>query len=261
MKLNNENYFSIEAMTEYMSTSQFKSFERCEVKALAELRGEYVTEKEVYKEGHYFEACLDETEELFLLQNPDIVSSRGASKGELKANYKRVQGSVEVFKRQPMFMDIISKCQSQVIVEGVIAGVKFKGCVDFYNPETGDSYDTKCMGNFKKVFSESDGRYVEWYFGYGYHYQAAIYQELIRQTFGKTGKSHILAVTKEEIPDVAAIEFSSEIINNALEIVENFAPHYNSIKKGLELAEPCGRCDYCKQVKILDAFETVLEYE
>lgn len=263
MKLTNENYFSVEAMHEYMSTSQFKAFEQCESKALAELNGEYVTEKEAYKEGHYFEAALEggQAEELFLMQNPDMVSSRGASKGELKANYKRVQGSVEAFKNQPMFMDIISKCQSQVIVEGIIAGIKFKGCVDFYNPETGESYDTKCMKDFKKIYSESDGRYVQWYFGYGYHYQAAIYQELIRQTFGKIGKPHILAVTKEEIPDVMAIEFSDEIVQNALEIVEEFAPKYDAIKKGLETTEACGKCDYCKQNKVVSEFETIIEFE
>lgn len=261
MKLNNENYFSIEAMTEYMSTSQFKAFEQCGAKALAELRGEYKTEKEVYKEGHYFEACIDGTEELFLLQNPDMVSGKGATKGELKSNYKRVQGAVEAFKKQSMFMDIVARCKPQVIVSGVIGDIKFKGCVDFYDPKTGESYDTKCMKDFKKVYSESDGRFVEWYFAYGYHYQAAIYQELIRQTFGKTGKSHILAVTKEEVPDVMAIEFSSEIINNALEIVEEFAPVYDQIKKGIEEPEACGKCDYCKKNKVICEFETVVEYE
>lgn len=261
MKLTQTNYFNPEAMTHYMSTSQFKAFEQCGAKALAELRGEYKTEKEAYKEGHYFEACIDGTEELFLLQNPDMVSSRGASKGELKSNYKRVEGSVEAFKNQPMFMDIISKCQSQVIVSGVIAGIKFKGCVDFYDPETGESYDTKCMKDFKKVYSETEGRFVQWYFAYGYHYQAAIYQELIRQTFGKVGKPHILAVTKEEIPDVIAIEFSSEITQNALEIVEEFAPLYDRIKKGIEEPEACGKCDHCKQNKTLSEFETIIEFE
>lgn len=261
MKLNSENYFSAEVMTEYMSTSQFKSFEQCEAKALAELKGDYIVDKEVYKEGHFFEACLMGEEEKFIKENPEIVSSRGALKGEIKANFKRVQGSAEAFKKQSMFMDIISKCQSQVIVEGIIGGIKFKGCLDFYDEITGNSYDTKCMGNFKKVYSEADGRFVNWYFAYGYHYQAAIYQELIRQTFGKIGKSHILAATKEEIPDVAAIEFSSEILNNALEIVENFAMRYDEIKKGMEDAGACGKCDYCKRVKSVDNFEMVVEYE
>lgn len=261
MNLTQTNYFSPEAMTEYMSTSQFKAFEQCGAKALAELRGEYKTEKEAYKEGHYFEACIDGTEDLFLLQNPDMTSSKGATKGELKSNFKRVQGAVDAFRVQPMFMDIIKKCQSQVIVSGVIAGIEFKGCVDFYDPETGESYDTKCMKDFKKIYSESEGRYLQWYFAYGYHYQAAIYQELIRQTFGKTGKPHIIAVTKEEIPDVMAFGFSGEIIGNALEIVEEFAPIYDQIKKGIEEPEPCGKCDYCKQNKVVSGFETVIEYE
>ena len=41
MQLNHDNYFSPEAMMEYMSTSQFKSFEKCEAAVMAELYGLY----------------------------------------------------------------------------------------------------------------------------------------------------------------------------------------------------------------------------
>ena len=44
MQLNHDNYFSPEAMMEYMSTSQFKSFEKCEAAVMAELYGLYKPE-------------------------------------------------------------------------------------------------------------------------------------------------------------------------------------------------------------------------
>lgn len=263
MNLTHENYFSPEMMMQFMSTSQFKAFESCEAKALAELRGDIVVDKEVFKEGHYFEACLNgtESEELFLMQNPDMVSSRGATKGDLKSNYQRVQGSVEAFRRQPMFMDIVNRSKPQIIVTGTIAGLDFKGCVDFLNIETLNGYDTKAMANFKKVWSDAEHSYVNWYFAYGYHYQAAIYRELIRQTFGRAGTQGILAVTKEEIPNVSALTFTEEILDNAIEIITEFAPRYDGIKRGIIEPEPCGHCEYCRANKIVTEFEIVREYE
>lgn len=259
--LTHKNYFSPEMMMEYMSTSQFKAFEQCESAALAELQGKLEIDKECYKEGHYFEACLTGTEELFLLQNPEMVSSRGATKGDLKANFKKVQGAVEAFKRQPMFMDRIIRCEKQVIVTGTIAGLKFKGMVDFLNMETFEGYDTKAMANFKKVWSDTDKAYISWYFAYGYHYQSAIYAELIRQTFGKAVAQRILAVTKEDTPDLAAIEFTQERLDGAMSIIEEYAPRYDKIKRGLIEPIPCGSCAYCKQHKIVTEFEVVGEYE
>ncbi len=111
------------------------------------------------------------------------------------------------------------------------------------------------------MFSESEKMYINWYFAYGYHYQLAIYRELIRQTTGLDGQHHLLAVTKEEIPDVAAISFTDEILDNALEIIKEYAPRYAGIKNGLVQPVACGTCDYCKQTKQLDHFEIVGEYE
>lgn len=254
MILTSENYFSPEAMQEYMSYSQFKAFESCELKALAELQGLHKTEKEVYKEGHYFEACICGNEELFLAQNPDMISSQGKTKGELKSNYQKIQGAVDAFKNQALFSEIFAKAERQKIFTGIIAGVKFKCCIDFFVPSVG-GYDTKAVKDFKKVYSEIDARYVQWYFAYGYHYQAAIYQELSKVP------QHILAVSKENIPDVAALEFSGEILNNALEIIQEYAPRYDAIKQGLIAPEPCNECDYCRGIKQLHAFETISEYE
>lgn len=262
INLTHENYFSPEMMMAYMSTSQFKGFDDCECNALDELKNSQKN-RDCFKEGHYFEACLngDQAEELFLMQNPDMVSSRGATKGDLKSNFKKVQGAVEAFKRQPMFMEKINQCEKQVIVTGVIAGLKFKGCVDFLNMTTFDGYDTKAMANFKRVWSDTDSAYVNWYYAYGYHYQAAIYRELIRQTFGKVGTQHILAVTKEEYPDVAAFSFTEERLDKALDIICEFAPSYDLIKRGKIEPKPCGHCDYCKSHKIVTEFDIVGDYE
>ena len=74
MNLTHDNYFSKEAMAYYMSTSQFKAFEQCEARALAELRGDYQQEKEAFKEGHYFEACITGGEEMYFTKRTSFSS-------------------------------------------------------------------------------------------------------------------------------------------------------------------------------------------
>jgi len=259
--LNSEDYFSPEMTRRYMSASQFKTFETCEARALAILNREYEEDKEVFKEGHYFEACLAGDKDLFLARNPDMVSSRGQTKGDIKSNYRRVDGSVERFAREPVFTDIYCRCEKQAVVIGEIAGVKFKGMIDLLDMETFDAYDIKCVKDFRRVWSDADGAYVKWFFAYGYHYQMAIYRELIRRTYGRAGRMALLAATKEEIPDVGGFVFAEEVLDNAMGIVKEFAPRYDALKRGEAGPSGCGHCDYCKQTKTIHEFETVVEYE
>lgn len=261
MKLTNDNYFSPEANLIYMSTSQFKSFSSCQAKALAELKCEWKVDKNCFKEGHFFEACVTNKIESFIAENPDMISSRGETKGEIKSNYNKVINSANAFKSQKLFTDSIKKCEEQVILTGEIGGIKFKGCIDFLNPETLEGFDTKCMKDFNKIYSEEDKMRVSWYFAYGYNLQMAIYQELIRQNYGIVGNQHLLAVTKEEIPNVQAVKFSDEILQNAVDIIEHYAPIYDKIKRGEIEPERCEKCDYCKSTKVLTKFETVMEFE
>lgn len=261
MNLNHENYFNQESNLEYMSTSQFKSFSSCQSRAMAELKGDWKVNKVAFKEGHFFEACITNQIEKFIANNPYMVSSQGKTKGEIKANFKKIINSANVFKSQKLFMDSIKDCEEQVILTGEIGGIKFKGCLDFFNPSTFEGFDTKCMKNFDKIYSEEEKMRINWYFAYGYNLQMAIYQELIKQNFGKSGKQHLLSVTKEEIPNVQGVLFSDEILQNAIDIIEFYTPIYDKIKCGEIQPDRCEKCDYCKSTKILTEFETVMEFE
>lgn len=41
MKLNQNNYYSVESNRQFFSVSQYKDFMKCEAMALAKIRGEY----------------------------------------------------------------------------------------------------------------------------------------------------------------------------------------------------------------------------
>ena len=84
MQLNSENYFSPEAMHEYMSVSQFKAFDRCQAAAMAELTGEWTPEpKEAFNEGKMFEALICGEEEIFFMEHPEVISSQGKTMGNV----------------------------------------------------------------------------------------------------------------------------------------------------------------------------------
>lgn len=250
--LTSENYFSHEAMQRYMSNSQFKQFMTCSAAAMAELNDEWAEKKkDCFTEGHMFEALVCGNEELFYMQNPNIISSQGKTKGQPKSNYIKIIESAEALKRQATMMEIIERCEKQKIITGTINGVPYKGCIDLYDPMTGDCWDTKCMKDFSSQYSVDEGRRLEWWEVYGYHYQSAIYRELLRQSGFKAGRFGLMAATKETVPDVAWIVFDNKLLDNALDIVYETSPMYSMMKCGIVDAEPCGKCDYCKSVKVV----------
>lgn len=258
---NNQNYFSAEMQREYMSCSQFKAFMSCPAAALAEINGEVgKVEKDCFTEGHLFEAIVNGEAECFYMEHPEIISSRGETRGSPKSNFLKAINAAEAIRRQQTVMEIVNRCKKQLIVTGEINGVPYKGCIDLYDPVTGDYWDTKCMRSFDSVYSPAEGRRLEWWENYGYHYQLAIYRELLLQTFGAAGKGGLIAATKEDVPDVAWLTFDDKMLDAALDIVYELSPTYQAMKKGLIDADGCGTCNFCKSKKVLTAPEVVTQY-
>ena len=100
MILNRDNYFSVEADKEFMSVSQFKNFEKCEAKALNDIEKESQEDKQCFLEGQLFEALVSGDAKLFIAQHPELISSRGATAGQIKSNYAKVVSAAEKFNSQ-----------------------------------------------------------------------------------------------------------------------------------------------------------------
>lgn len=259
MNLTLENYYSKEADIEYMSVSQFKLFEECEAKALATILGqETATFKEAFLEGQFFESLVAGDKNLFMAKHSDeIVSKAGKTAGQPKANFKKVINAAEKFNSQEFFKEIINKCEKQVILTGEIEGVKVKCALDLFDRQTNSIYDIKCMGDFKEQWSKKDKMYIPWYYVYKYDLQLAVYREIVRQNFGEPKEVGLLAATKEEIPDIDALLFDSNVLSLELDYFKSKIKHYDNIKKGIEKPEACGICDYCKKTKTINSFREV----
>lgn len=258
MILTRDNYFSKEADMEYMSVSQWKLFYECEAKALATIQGqETATFKEAFLEGQLFEELVAGDAKLFMAKHPELISSRGATAGQLKAEFKKVLVAAEKFNSQKFFTDIIAKCDKQVILTGEIKGVKVKCALDLFDPKTNSIYDIKCMKDFKEQWNSEERAYMPWYYTYKYVMQLAVYRELVRQNFGEPYQIGLMAASKEEQPDLSAPSFTSELLDLELKNFELYIKRYDDIKKGLLKPDSCGCCDYCKKNKVIDRFEVI----
>lgn len=241
-----ENYFSHENQLKYMGSSQFKSFLKCEAGALAEINGEY--EREVTSAlliGSYVDAHYEGTLDIFKAQTPQIFTQ----KGELKAEYRHADVIIQRAERDSLFSQYMSG-EKQVIFTGEIAGVPYKIKVDSYHPDR-CIVDLKCIKDFSDVYDSENHMYQNFIDYWGYTYQGAIYQEIVRQNTGKTLPFYIAAVTKEKEPDLNVIYIPDDVLAEKLDTIKQLSPRFEKIKRGELTPQKCDCCNYCKFTKVL----------
>lgn len=246
MSLNEKNYFSPENKLKYMGSSQFKSFMSCEAAALAEIRGEYhEPESDALLIGSYVDSYYSGTLEEFKAETPQIFTQ----KGELKAQYRHADEIIRRAERDRLFSQYMSG-EKQVIFTGKIAGVPYKIKVDSFHPDR-CIVDLKCIKDFESVWN-TEKRIRQNFIDYwGYTYQGAIYQEIVRQNTDKVLPFYIAAVTKEKEPNINVFWLPDEILSDKLETVKQLSPRFEKIKRGELKPQKCGHCNYCKFAKVL----------
>ncbi|WP_028609203.1 PD-(D/E)XK nuclease-like domain-containing protein [Paenibacillus harenae] len=262
MKLTEENYYSREANQHYMSVSQFKDFDKCEAAALAKLNGEYSEPKaDCFLIGSYVGATIegDYALQKFIEDHPEIFSSRGVNKGELKAEYKLGDKMVETLLDDPVCRQMLEG-DKEVIVTAELFGVLWKVKLDVYNPDEGRIIDLKTVKGIHERYWKN-GKWVSFVENFGYVLQMAVYTELERIEHGRftTLEPLIVAVSKEETPDKAVICFDEESLNYELLMVNDKLPRIIAVKEGIEEPKRCERCRYCRSTKKIDGLIHYLE--
>lgn len=247
MTLTSENYYSPEANREYFSVSQYKAFCRCEAAALAELRGEWAPEQtDALLIGSYVDAYFSGLGEFrrFVTEHPEIQRKDG----KLLAKFEHANRMIERVEEDPVLMDYLTG-EKQAIVTGELWGTDWKGKIDVLAPDR--IVDLKTIRDFNDVYEDGYGR-RSWIEYWGYDLQGAIYQELVRQTFGSVLPFYIAAVTKEKEPDIALIEIPQHIMDTARDVAASRIDRLLLVKMGIEQPKRCGKCDYCKRTKRIE---------
>ena len=256
--LTNENYHSTEARKRYLGSSQFKDFLKCEKEALAKVNGE-VEEKstDALLFGSYVDAYFSNELEDFVPRHPELFTKTG----DFKAQFKNIDTVIEKIEGDA-FMSKYLSGEHQVIMTGVIGGEPFKIKIDSYHPDK-LIVDQKIIKDLEPVWVEKvdqngNVRNVKTDFvdAYGYLYQAAIYQEIVRQNTGKKLPFVLAVTTKEEEPLNKLIRIDQEYMDEVLQEVIELAPRFGAIKRGEIAPESCGKCSVCRKGMKVEGVES-----
>ena len=227
-----ELYFADEF---YMSVSSFKLFEKCELKGLQGF-GEPT---EAMLIGSYVDAYIEGTLEEFKKNHPEIISSRGSTKGQLKVGFKKAEEVCEFLDNDKVFKQFMSG-EKQTVMTGEITGVPFKIKIDSYSKGIAIN-DLKVMASV----TNRDGEYYDFVTKWGYDVQLACYQEIVRQNTGEQLLCYICAVTKEDPINSVIINIPQVFLDRALYRVEDNIKHFYDVKIGKVEPMGCGKCNVC----------------
>lgn len=254
-KLNSQNYHSNEANIHYWSNSQYKDFLSCEARAMAKLRGWSEPPSDALLIGSYVHSYFESPEvfQEFKDSHPEIISSKGPTKGHLKAEYRFADRMIQTLADDPMCMFILQG-QKEVIMIAEFAGAMWKIKMDNYKPESFRFSDIKTVASINKETWDPASGYVSFVEAQGYVTQMALYAEVERRIHGRDGwiEPYIVAVSKEDPPDKAVISINAMDVERELDGIQRNMPHLIEVKAGLREPLRCETCRYCRETKRLN---------
>lgn len=270
IKLTKSNYYSHDTDFQYMSFSVFRDFEQCEAATLAKLKGDWepTSNPEPLLVGNYVHSYFESPEahqEFVEANKSEMTSTRGKTKGQLKSSYKVADDMIKALNEDDFFNYVYMPGKKEVIVTGELFGHQWKGKIDSLCLDRGYFCDLKTVDDFHKGHWNPELRQkINFVEDRGYHMQMAIYQELIKQTFGIDCQPYIFGVSKQVPPDKIAISFDGDgqfLMNQALEKIKNDQDRFWQVLMGEEKPKACGKCEYCRQSKQLAGFTEVSSIE
>lgn len=252
MKLTNENYYSKEANKEFLSVSIYKSFfgslgyKGCEAKAMAEMNGEYKEEPNTAMlVGSYIDSYFEGTLAEFKMSHPDIVKKDGT----LKAEYKQAEEIIARIERDKKFMQYLSG-EKQTIMTAEFEGALWKIKMDSYLPDKA-IVDLKVIDDiYKSHYSKENGK-LNFIQARGYDFQLAIYQKVVELNTGKKLPCFIAVADKGKVTNIELIQITQSELDGTLAGVGFGVERIKLLKSGEVEPDRCGKCDYCKQTKVI----------
>lgn len=265
VELTQENYYQD---TSRLSYSRYKRYKQCQAKAYAVDNGIWVEERDETPLllGNYVHSYFEspEAHEKFMTENGNkLLAKTGKNKGSLKSDFIIGDKMIESLKDDDGFNRLYhgyssDKVEKEMIVCGEIEGVPVKGKLDSVNLSRGYFVDLKTM---KSIYSE------EWntelrkrvpaavnnILNFGYHGQLGLYRELLKQMTGQEFRPLIVAVSKENVPDKDILKIDEDWLVEGLGNLKADIVEVWNVIQGKQKPKSCGRCDYCRSQKKLNA--------
>jgi hypothetical protein len=257
IQLTDDNYYSQQANIDYMSVSQFKDLigtlghDPCEVTGVLRYQGILQqVESTPLLVGSFVDSYFEGTLDQFKEDHKDkLFAKTGATKGQLKSEFKQAEEIIDRINRDPLFSGYMSG-QKQVIMTANLFGVDWKIKMDSYHPNK-MIVDLKVMKNMAPIWSDKRHEKMDFIRYWGYDIQGAIYQKVVEIVTGYKLPFFIACATKESPTDIQIIEITQPYLDAALQFVEENIQHALDLKDGTSTPAPCNSCSYCKSRKVL----------
>lgn len=252
LKLTNSNYYSEKANQQFISVSQYKDFfgtlgyKGCEAQALAKLKGEYKEEPSTAMlVGSYIDSYFEGTLDDFKTNHPEIVKKDGT----LKSEFKQAEEIIARIERDKKFMQYLSG-EKQIIMIGELFGMNFKIKMDSYIPDKA-IVDLKVVDDiYKTHYSKENGK-LNFIQARGYDFQLAIYQKIVELNTGKKLPCFIAVADKGKTTNIEIIQITQGELDSTLAGVGIGVERIKRLKSGEIEPDRCGKCDFCKQTKVI----------
>ena len=262
-----EVYYSVEANKQWCSASQFKDIcgfplrPGCEERALKTINGEWVPETtKALLMGSLLDALWENDDPEYIMKRfPDCVASRGATKGQLKAEYQQIVNIYQMTLRSEKFCAYMSGTKQQVMV-GEIEGLPYKIKIDSFidGKAIVDLKTTQTLDRNHRIFIPDSGERLPFYMAYGYDTQLAIYREIVRQNTGDILPCFLAVADKQAHPICDIIGLTSKLLDEALESVKRNSEKIIMLKSGEINPIRCNHsdCDYCRDTHTCEVIST-----
>lgn len=230
--LTDELYF---ANKDYFSVSLYKKYANCELDGL---QG-FGQPTESMLVGSYVDAYVSGELEQFKKDHPEIISTRGESKGQLKKDFQKAEEICRFIDNDPILQQFLSG-DKQTVMTGEIANIPFKIKIDSYSKGIAIN-DLKVM----RSVTDSKGNFIDFITPWGYDIQLACYQEIVFQNTGEKLPCYICAVSKTNTINSVIVSLPQNLLDKALYDVEcNIKRYYDVAQRVIEPVG-CGICDVC----------------
>lgn len=259
-KLTQSNYHSPAARKRWFSSSDVKAAKRCEAAWLAEYQGKVKRQedKPAFLYGHLFEAALTMPTAQFhswLESHPELLSTRGPSKGQLLSQHRGALDLAKAVRRSPYLYGLVRRCKKQVILTGELNGLPVRVMMDLVDKD-GSIYDLKAMRDFKSSYDPVREEWLDWWAFWDYPMQLYVYREIARQNGLAVPHVGLIAASKSD-EDVQALQFGDEIMNAAEADTAYTMERMTAILQGKEEPQGCGACPWCLKHKKVTAFTEI----
>ncbi|WP_339161739.1 PD-(D/E)XK nuclease-like domain-containing protein [Siminovitchia sp. FSL W7-1587] len=249
ISLDKKNYHSTKANKHYFSVSQFKSFEECEARTMAELDGSYTRPStNALLVGSYVHAAFegDETFNQFIEENNGAIFK---GRGGKYADFETADRMIETVKNDSFCMFALDGEKEQIYTAN-LWGVDWKIKVDSINHDRKTFSDLKTTQDLhKRYWSTKYDDWVSFVEAWDYVLQMAVYRRVIEENTGVLYTPYIVAVTKQNPPNKAVLHFAESRFGFEYEYIETKIERMKDVKAGEVDPIRCEKCDYCRMTK------------